>query len=64
MIVRDLVTVEQELGFSYEMGAGSAEHYQQVCPKCRRALFGLAQGQMWVEFRNKQLTGVTKRDVD
>jgi hypothetical protein len=39
--------VEQELGFSYEMQGGG--HYQQICPKCRRALFGLAQGVPWRE---------------
>ena len=44
MMVRDLTTVERELGFSYEMDGG---HYQQVCPKCRRALFGLSQGALW-----------------
>ena len=22
-------------------------HYQEICPKCRRALFGLAQGEPW-----------------
>jgi hypothetical protein len=49
MMVSDLATVEQQLGFSYEMdpnGSG-ATHYQQICPKCRRALFGLAQGALW-----------------
>jgi NNP family nitrate/nitrite transporter-like MFS transporter len=45
MMVRDLTTVERELGFTYEMRTGG--HYQQVCPKCRRALFGLAQGALW-----------------
>jgi NNP family nitrate/nitrite transporter-like MFS transporter len=45
MMVQDLMTVEQELGFSYEMS--DRGHYQQVCPKCRRALFGLAQGALW-----------------
>jgi nitrate/nitrite transporter NarK len=45
MMVRDLTTVERELGFSYEMAGGG--HYQQVCPKCRRALFGLSQGALW-----------------
>jgi hypothetical protein len=48
MMVRDLAVVEQQLGFSYEMKAGQrAEHYQQICPRCRRALFGLAQGALW-----------------
>ena len=39
-MVRDLTTVEHELGFRYA-------DYQQVCPACRRALFGLAQGALW-----------------
>ena len=48
MMVRDLVVVERELGFAYEMPAATgAEHYQQICPRCRRALFGLAQGALW-----------------
>ncbi len=50
MMVRDLTTVERELGFSYEMPAGG--HYQQVCPKCRRALFGLSQGALWQRHLN------------
>jgi len=45
MMVDDLQQVERELGFSYQLRDGG--HYQQVCPKCRRALFGLAQGAMW-----------------
>ena len=46
MMIRDLIKVEQDLGFSYEMEHGGA-HYQQVCPRCRRALLGLAQGSAW-----------------
>jgi hypothetical protein len=47
-MVRDLMIVERELGFAYDMDAASgATHYQQICPRCRRALFGLAQGAMW-----------------
>jgi MFS transporter, NNP family, nitrate/nitrite transporter len=45
IMVRDLVTVERELGFTYELGVEG--HYQEVCPKCRRALYGLAQGALW-----------------
>jgi hypothetical protein len=57
MMVRDLMTVEQELGFSYEMPASSgAEHYQQICPRCRRALFGLAQGALWRDQRGDDTT--------
>jgi hypothetical protein len=48
MMVRDLRTVEGELGFAYEMDpAQGADHYQEICPRCRRALFGLAQGAAW-----------------
>jgi hypothetical protein len=47
-MVQDLITVERELGFAYEMDASEgAEHYQQICPRCRSALFGLAQGALW-----------------
>ncbi|HEX5069004.1 MAG TPA: MFS transporter [Vicinamibacterales bacterium] len=45
MMVQDLASVERDLGFQYELADGG--HYQQVCPKCRRALFGLAQGALW-----------------
>ena len=40
--VADLEKVEAELGFDYRLGESS--HYQRICPRCRRALFGLAQG--------------------
>ena len=54
MMVRDLMTVERELGFAYEMPASpGAEHYQQICPRCRRALFGLAQAALWRGQRNE-----------
>ena len=44
-MIRDLTVVERELGFRYELADGG--HYQDVCPKCRRSLFGLAQGRLW-----------------
>ncbi|HET7695209.1 MAG TPA: MFS transporter [Vicinamibacterales bacterium] len=44
-MIRDLTEVERELGFRYELSGGG--HYQDVCPRCRRALFGLAQGALW-----------------
>jgi hypothetical protein len=47
-MVRDLIRVERELGFRYELRS-SAEHYQQICPRCRRALFGLAQAAVWTQ---------------
>jgi hypothetical protein len=45
--VKDLMVVEKQLGFDYEADHPEVEHYQWVCPKCRRALFGLAQGRLW-----------------
>jgi hypothetical protein len=48
-MIRDLISVERDLGFRYEMKAGGAVHYQEVCPACRRTLFGLAQGALWTE---------------
>ena len=47
MMIEDLKTVERQLGFAYEVGEGGVEHYQHVCPRCRRALFGLAQAALW-----------------
>jgi hypothetical protein len=51
-MIRDLITVERELGFAYEMPSvrgtpAESRHYQEICPRCRRALFGLAQGALW-----------------
>jgi len=49
MHVDDLIEVERQLGYSYEMpeqGNGT-DHYQRVCPRCRRAMFGLSQGRLW-----------------
>jgi hypothetical protein len=58
-MVEDLITVERALGFRYELASGEgAEHYQRVCPRCRRALFGLAQTAIW-----SQTNGGTDGDV-
>jgi hypothetical protein len=29
------------------MKDSAAEHYQWICPRCRRAMLVLAQGQLW-----------------
>ena len=47
MMVEDLVAVERQLGFEYEICRNGVDHYQQICPRCRRALFGLAQAALW-----------------
>lgn len=49
MHVEDLITVLQELGYRYETTVyqvDQVEHYQWICPRCRRALLALAQGKL------------------
>jgi hypothetical protein len=46
MHVEDLITVEGELGYRYEI-EGAASHYQWICPACRRALVCLAHAALW-----------------
>jgi hypothetical protein len=45
--VEDLIGVERALGYRYELSGGTADHYQWICPSCRRKLLGLAQGAVW-----------------
>jgi hypothetical protein len=47
MHVEDLAEVERRLGYDYEMPDSPAGHYQRVCPRCRRAMLALAQGDLW-----------------
>jgi hypothetical protein len=47
MHVEDLIKVEEQLGFNYAMDDGKIEHYQWICPPCRRAMLVLAQGRAW-----------------
>jgi hypothetical protein len=54
MHAEDLIDVERRLGFDYRIGRGSAgapDHYQRICPPCRRALVAAAQGAAWTGFR-------------
>ncbi|HMX28581.1 MAG TPA: MFS transporter [Blastocatellia bacterium] len=46
MHVNDLIEVERQLGFRYEL-QNEAEHYQRICPRCRRSLLAIAQGRLW-----------------
>ncbi|MGH9318397.1 MAG: MFS transporter [Vicinamibacteria bacterium] len=47
MHVEDLILVERELGYRYEIPGDPAQHYQWICPPCRRGLLALAQGALW-----------------
>jgi len=51
MHVIDLIEVERQLGYRYEIPGNDAEHYQWICPPCRRASFAMAQGLLWREHR-------------
>ncbi len=51
MHVADLTAVEHSLGYQYEMPDHATEHYQWICPPCRRTLFVLSQGQLWQAVR-------------
>ena len=46
MKVEDLIETERALGYRYEMPDSPVAHYQWICPPCRRAMFGLAQGRL------------------
>jgi hypothetical protein len=46
MHVHDLIQVERDLGYRYEAENGAVEHYQWICPPCRRAMLALAQGRL------------------
>ncbi|MBL8784771.1 MAG: hypothetical protein JNJ59_07735, partial [Deltaproteobacteria bacterium] len=57
--VHDLITVSAELGYDYRMpdpappsaSIASVEHYQWICPPCRRASLALAQSRRWAGVR-------------
>ncbi len=44
--IADLVETERRLGYRYTSADPELEHYQHICPRCRRALVGLAQGML------------------
>jgi hypothetical protein len=47
MHVEDLIEVERRLGYRYEVDEPRVEHYQWVCPGCRRRMLAIAQGRLW-----------------
>jgi hypothetical protein len=47
MHIEDLIAVERELGYRYEMASDATGHYQRICPACRRKMLALAQGKLW-----------------
>jgi len=59
MHVEDLIKIEAALGFDYRIENSPVEHYQWVCPPCRRASLALAQGKMWEDARGGQALPAT-----
>ena len=47
MHIEDLIEVERQLGFAYEISGSAVEHYQWICPRCRRSSLAMAQGALW-----------------
>src|SRR5947199_1475282 len=45
--INDLIDVERQLGYRYETSAPGVEHYQRICPACRRSMLAIAQGELW-----------------
>jgi hypothetical protein len=45
--VEDLIEVQRQLGYQYETPNTTIDHYQRICPRCRRLLPALAQGRLW-----------------
>lgn len=57
MHAQDLIDVEHQLGYRYEIPDSAAEHYQWICPPCRRASFAMAQSMQWHEQRGGKRLG-------
>lgn len=50
MHIDDLISVERQLGYRYELAnaeTGGPDHYQRICPPCRRSRLALCQGRWW-----------------
>jgi hypothetical protein len=60
--IEDLIDIERQLGYRYELPGRSAaaaatatspaviskaDHYQRICPSCRRSMLAIAQGELW-----------------
>jgi hypothetical protein len=63
MHVEDLIEVERRLGYQYETAGSPVEHYQWICPPCRRASFGAAQSLLWRDRRGGAPLTVSARQM-
>lgn len=55
MQIEDLIKVERQLGYRYDLPGNPAGHYQRVCPRCRRSMLATAQGRLWASSRQQEL---------
>jgi hypothetical protein len=51
MHIEDLIDVERELGYRYELNDETIGHYQWICPRCRRTLLAISQANLWTGVR-------------
>lgn len=47
MHIDDLIVVERLLGYQYDDPGSGIDHYQRICPRCRRMMPALVQGKLW-----------------
>ena len=59
--VEDLIQTERALGYQYDMPGTPVEHYQWICPPCRRAMVALAQAQLWQPERGGVVVAANNR---
>ena len=57
MKVEDLILVQRQLGYRYETPGSDVEHYQWICPPCRRASVAMAQSMLWKQQRGGSSLG-------
>jgi hypothetical protein len=60
MHVNDLKEVEQALGINYQLARG--EHYQDVCPACRRKSLAMAQDGKWRKQKTRIAAGEDEQE--
>ena len=60
MHVKDLKEVERALGIDYELARG--QHYQDVCPACRRKSLAMAQDGKWRKQRTRLAAGADETE--
>lgn len=59
MHVDDLIDVEERLGYRYDISEGSVDHYQRICPRCRRLLPAILQGRLWQQAGSEEPPSAT-----